>query len=497
MRENVRLFFDDRYFERSRGLSREWGRPTRHPQNPVLQGDRPWEFRCTCPSTVLYDPVEGCYKMWYTTHNDEWSTLRAGFTCYATSVDGITWEKPALGIIPYPDAPENNIVITGHFFATGHVIYDEEESDPSRRYKSLAYDVAVRAIDPDLADRFGRWEMMDRDTIQRVWDAAYSQGYVGAFASYSPDGIHWTPHDDVPTWYYMHPEGHWVGFGDTFSIHRDPRLNRYVAYTRCEDPKELEGSPSFRIIGRSETDDFESWPDPEVVLAPDADDPPALQHHHMPVIWYGDRYLGLLELFHSPPDDTRCDTQLAWSDDGIHWIRHPERAVFLPLEPAPAWDYGIVYGLKTLVLEEEIRFYYYGVNAIHNPPEGIRYGQIVDGHRRQSAIGLARLRLDGFVSLAADSSGGELLTTPMTAPEGRFFLNVDATDGWVAAEVVDIFGRPLPDYTFWDCVPMRGVDGTRLELTWKCGKPIAVTGRRTVRLRLYLENARLYAIRYA
>ena len=65
------------------------------------------------------------------------------------------------------------------------------------------------------------------------------------------------------------------------------------------------------------------------------------------------------------------------------------------------------------------------------------------------------------------------------------------------AEVVDIFGRPLPEYTSWDCAPIRGQDGTRIELAWKCGKPVATTGRRTVRLRLYMENAKLYAIRFA
>ena len=39
MSERVRLFFDDRYLEHSRGLTRQWGQPTKAPENPILRGE--------------------------------------------------------------------------------------------------------------------------------------------------------------------------------------------------------------------------------------------------------------------------------------------------------------------------------------------------------------------------------------------------------------------------------------------------------------------------
>ena len=494
MSERIRLLFDDRYLESSRGLSRAWFQPTKHPQNPVLKSEMPWERGGAFPflnGFVHRDPTDG-YRLWYRGLDERLG--KAAVLCYATSTDGISWEKPALGLVEYRGSSENNIVLMGHCWAGPQLFCDEVETDPLRRFKCLNWDLAVRPFDPVLADRIDRWEVLDLQELRYISRTAHEKGLMGAFARYSPDGIHWSANPEMPTCPDRRPDGHWVGFGDTYFVHRDPRLGRFVAYSRCCDPEE---GPGYRIIGRSETDDFESWPDPEVILAPDIHDPPGLQFYGLGVWWYGDRYLGLLNPFHHSPDDTRCDVELVWSDDGIHWTRHPERAVFLPTGPVGAWDCGMVYPGNAVVSDDEIRFYYAGANRVHNPPEGHGLGEVVDGQKLEIVTGLARLRLDGFVSLAAGSAGGELLTTPMTAPEGRFFLNVDAKDGWVAAEVVDIFGRPLLDYTFWDCVPLRGVDGTRLELSWKCGKPIAVTGRRSVRLRLYLENARLYAIRYA
>ena len=48
---------------------------------------------------VWYDPQDKLFKMWY----------MGGYTlatCYATSKDGITWEKPALDVKPGLTLPE-------------------------------------------------------------------------------------------------------------------------------------------------------------------------------------------------------------------------------------------------------------------------------------------------------------------------------------------------------------------------------------------------------
>ena len=68
------------------------------------------------------------------------------FYCYATSTDGIHWEKPALGLHDYPvplwnGVPiggKNNILPSAKGLLLGPV-HDPHETDPSRRFKGLAY----------------------------------------------------------------------------------------------------------------------------------------------------------------------------------------------------------------------------------------------------------------------------------------------------------------------------------------------------------------------
>ena len=51
------------------------------------------------PSSVLQDPEDGGYRMWYNAHD----------VCYAISADGITWEKPELGLFDHDESSNTNI----------------------------------------------------------------------------------------------------------------------------------------------------------------------------------------------------------------------------------------------------------------------------------------------------------------------------------------------------------------------------------------------------
>src|SRR5688572_4646102 len=58
--------------------------------------------------------------------------------CYATSRDGLNWEKPHLGLVEFNGTKANNIVNLrgGHAdFAALPVLFDPSDPDPQRRYK--------------------------------------------------------------------------------------------------------------------------------------------------------------------------------------------------------------------------------------------------------------------------------------------------------------------------------------------------------------------------
>jgi hypothetical protein len=127
--------------------------------------------------------------------------------------------------------------------------------------------------------------------------------------------------------------------------------------------------------------------------------------------------------------------------------------------------------------------YYGGRTCYHAPYKG------GDGNR---SIGLATLRVDGFVSLDASPMGGVVTTKPLTLEGDGLFVNCVSDWGHVRVEVTDEDGRPVPRFGRDDCDDLRA-DGTRLAVSWRGRPDLRAVRGRAVRLRFHLQNARLYA----
>ena len=104
--------------------------------------------------SLVYDDDERLFKMWYSMYSRDWTEA---MLAYATSRDGLNWEKPNLGIIEYRGSQDNNLVFGsprqptreeieldptmappgGTRFEGAWVIKDPVETDPARRYKML------------------------------------------------------------------------------------------------------------------------------------------------------------------------------------------------------------------------------------------------------------------------------------------------------------------------------------------------------------------------
>jgi hypothetical protein len=126
-------------------------------------------------------------------------------------------------------------------------------------------------------------------------------------------------------------------------------------------------------------------------------------------------------------------------------------------------------------------------------------------------MGLAKLRMDGFVSLQAGSvREGILVTRPFLSDGTRLVINgACGSGGYIDVEVVDINDEVLPQRSRADCDTFRG-DGVRHVVTWgeqsfvpvpappgmlyqRAGSPYAWAGHR--KLRFYIRNARLFSFR--
>ena len=102
---------------------------------------------------------------------------------------------------------------------------------------------------------------------------------------------------------------------------------------------------------------------------------------------------------HEIPIDGPIDAQLVSSRDGFDWD-YPDaiRTPIIPRGESGTFDTGMIMGtaIEPIITEDEIHWYYTGTVHTHG-------AQMKDRHKE---IGLAKWRLDGFVSLDADAEGG-------------------------------------------------------------------------------------------
>lgn len=463
------LFIDGDLIDSLDGLARTLNSPQKQ-SHPVLEGTEPWDS-CSvgiCGNSVQYDADDGCFKIWYDS--------RAG-VAYATSPDGIHWERPSLGLLEYDGSTDNNLVIPGRNLS---VIKDRREPDPSKRYKGLYWH--------SLGQRDAPW------------------GSKGHFVAFSEDGIRWHPHPGNPVLN--------VGDGVTdgqFLLGWDDDHGRYVAYMR---PRVDFFDPPKRTSAWVGSDDFINWDPPVLAMAPDEREGAHAEYYRMTVAKYEGAYAGFVWIYNNDPGlaEQSRDTKLASSRDGIGWEKVSE-SNFLETGAKGEWDSQYACICNLIEVDDELFLYYSGANIPHDVrgEDGKRksvreyIGKEIDGERWAYAIGLAKLRRDGFIAVEPKAGEGRLTTKPLTFHGTKLSLNVDSSKGRLEVELLDRHGVPVAGYTRSDCEPIA-VDSTCCEVRWRANDdllgaaivPDDINERRRVlrapvRLRFHLTDAKLYS----
>jgi hypothetical protein len=150
-----------------------------------------------------------------------------------------------------------------------------------------------------------------------------------------------------------------------------------------------------------------------------------------------------------------------------------------------------------LVHADRVWVYYSAWNAPYGGAEEKRIaeGWVENGVRKQHAIGLSTLRLDGFVSLDAGAQAGSVTTKALELPGGTLQVNADVR-GELRAELLDQADRPLAGYAAADCRPIRS-DDLRHVIRWKRGAALDALRGKTAKLRVTLRDGSLYAFAFA
>lgn len=521
------LALDHDLFDRMSNVQERLHPVTKHPE-PVLKPEAPWEApgqgALWGPLYAAQDSASGRIRLWYQAYSIY--PGRGGDTgdracCIAESDDGITFERPDLGLKDWQGSRTNNIFMHGRSNpALGDVAHSHGTIDSAR-------------IDPseDPAYRFKAAVWMGRD----------SEGFGGHGVAFSPDGMRWTPYAHNPV----------VRFRDAGDVVSCASLRDFV------EPENSAAFPSAKYamfpkmhaqLGRWNrrsfavcfSDDSAEIPytrfdDPKLILSPDErdddmaedrlagareilmyDDPAdhRCEFYGVQVFRRGDVFLGLLWVYDTSYELSRLGTgnqlaivevQLVASRDCIHWRRVGNRQPVIPRGAPDAFDsHMIFYHALPIAVGDEWWTYYVGFNEGHaarnaySEEQRERYwAGVTAGSQHLPSVGLGKIRQEGFASLTAGAETGTLITRPLRPGGGQLQLNASvAAGGAIRVEVQDTSGAPLASYGLDACTPIDG-DAVRLPVRWGARDGDPGWAQREARLKFSLRDADLFAFAFS
>ena len=492
-------FLDDTIVDWVKNIVRTNHVAAKHPANPVLRRDRPWEVYPHFNTTVsMIRDSDGKFRCWYLDFCQ--SSFASGGTgalyeprlCYAESTNGIDWDKPALGAI----------VIDGH--STNRVAWDGPHGDP------IAFSVIRDLADPDPQRRYKMAYLPEKFNVNLPKRSTTAHAHsLGLCIAYSADGINWVQEPSNPV--------SLIWGSDVLSLVYADVLGRYVIYGRAHYAAET-GNPNTdqwftryypaqpygwipkRAIYRLESEDLIHWSLPQRVLAPGAYHNLDDQFYSIAYFRLGRYHCGLMPVFHTV-ENTK-DTELVYSHDGIGWHHYARGPWVVPREPG-AWDEFQVDTVIPPVRVGDQHFIFYGGADFHHDWAAVGKVQGLDTteadlpvSERHEALGLAVLRADGFVSLDSGLREGIICTKPFFSTGEKLIINARCgAKGYVEVEVADPLEEPWTGFTRDDCDRFTG-DAVDHVVTWQ-GRSAVNTVLGYTRLCFYLRDAQIYSFRVA
>ena len=374
------------------------------------------------------------------------------YLCYATSRDGVHWEKPALDLVEHNGSRRNNIVALPEpaLWSTCAVLHDPEDPDPDRRFK-VAYEARI-------------------------------DGRMRFCVAFSPDGLRWTPSPRNPVGPFLEMAG--------------VTKHRGLYYVNGQASLRAHGLTPVRRLVTFVSADFEHWSQcgavgldrgPAPHLPATDDSLHQFEEIHLGAgLWNrGNVVLGVYGQWHGHPSGDRrlvtLDLGLALSHDALHFYepvpgfrlvpaREQPNSPPMTVHPALMQGQGMEnHGDQTL--------YWYslwrgtegsGIRLVTWPRDRLGMLQPFSPAEPQAISCLVRV-LSGPASLFVNASGlGE---------QSRLRL-----------DLLDQGFRPLPGYSGDDAAVIAD-DGFRIPVRWRDADALP-EGNEPVRIAVRFAGAR-------
>jgi len=462
----LELFVDDYLIESMNGLELKLHQLI--PREVVMVHDEPWEGSGCNKYTVFQDGsiYRMYYQSWQITVDEGGVTLpHQVFCAYAESHDGKKWTKPKLGLVEFNGSKTNNIVWAGQGSNNFTPFRDSNpDCSPEARYKAVG-----------------------------------GKGQGGKLYGFqSPDGIRWSLIQEKPvmTGYAFDTQN--LVFWDTVR-------EEYRAYIR-------DYNDDVRGIRTATSQDFISWTSAEWLEYPGCEEEALYNnqikpYYRAPHIFIGfptryvdrgwsDRMRALPELeqrqyrsLSSPRYGTVLTESLFMTSRDARTFKRWREALLRPgLRFKDNWTYGDNFLSWQLVETES--------DIDGSPRELSIYASESYFKGTSSRLRRYTMRIDGFVSVNASMSRGELITKPLVFEGKTLVMNLSTSAaGGAQVEVLDVSGSPIEGFTAEECPEIFG-DSLAYVITWSSGRNIGELEGLPIRLRVVMRDSDLYSIRF-
>ena len=191
------------------------------------------------------------------------------------------------------------------------------------------------------------------------------------------------------------------------------------------------------------------------------------------------------------------DVALMSSRDGLHFTYVDDRRPFVRTGREGTAGAARVRVLPSpIVVNDTMLIYLYLTNLAEMKATG-GYNATTDHRPIESALGVVRMRKDGFVALASPTYGKEALITTVAlvaSAGGELWVNVDSLNGELRAELQTAdSGTPLPGFSLNESIPLSA-NSVSAPVRWQEGRTVQA-GTELV-IVFHLLEARVYSFQF-
>ena len=421
----------------------------------VIRFDKPWEGPFCAYFTIIKENEK--FKLFYR------GTPKAGadgnkgeVTCYAESKDGINWKKPNIGIYEIMGTRENNVIL---------------------------------ANDAPFSHNFSPFlDTKPNIPVNEKFKAVAGVHDTGLFGYTSADGVHWKKIGKSP----IFTKGIFDSQNVVFWSQNE---ELYVCYFRTWTGPAYTGK---RTVSRTTSKDFTHWTEPEKMDFGFTE----LEHLYTNQTHAYFRaphiYVAIAARF-MPNRQVITKKQALQLKVNPSYFNDCSDVVFMTSRGGNKYDRTFMEGFirPGIGLQNWVsRTNYPVLNVVQTSPNEMSLYVQKDYAQPTAHLKRYSLRLDGFCSIEANYSGGEMISKPLIFKGEELILNfATSAAGFIKVEILDENGSIIKGFELYNSKELIGNEIEKV-VSWKTNPNLKKLIDRPIRLRFVMKDANLYSMMF-